>query len=168
MDKLSGEILKQLLPTEPEVPETAATRDANVVKTVDHVTAPVLLERAAYLRKMAKLGTGSAGEVLKEYPGHSTTLSVRLRSGSAELHEEFADLFLALDGHATLVTGGTIAGAKKTKPGEIRGTSIEGGSRQELRAGDVAHVAAGTPHQMLLAADESFSCLVVKILEKQS
>jgi quercetin dioxygenase-like cupin family protein len=64
------------------------------------------------------------------------------------------------------VTGGTVAGARLTKPGETRGDSIEGGVRQELRAGDVAHVPAGLPHQMLLAGEQTVTCLVMKMQEK--
>jgi mannose-6-phosphate isomerase-like protein (cupin superfamily) len=85
----------------------------------------------------------------------------------AELHENFADLFYILEGRATLVTGGTVTGAKTIGPGEVRGDSIEGGARQELRAGDVAHVPAGLPHQMLVAGDKTISCFVVKIQETQ-
>lgn len=167
MGEFSEEIMKQLLAGESDVLERPVARTQRAPRFVDHFTAPILLERAAYLRKLAKLGDGSASETLKEYPGHCTMLSVRLRSGVAELHEEFADLFFILDGRATLVTGGTIAHGKRTAAGEVRGSSIEGGSRQELRAGDVAHVAAGTPHQMLLAADKTLSCLVVKIRETE-
>jgi uncharacterized RmlC-like cupin family protein len=42
---------------------------------------------------------------------------------------------------------------------------VEGGARQELRAGDVAHVPAGVPHQMLVSGEQTISCLVVKIQE---
>lgn len=166
MGQFSEEILRQMVASETNVVEKRAPR-ADTSSSVDHFTSPLLLERAAYLRKLAKLGDGSASETLKEYAGHCTMLSVRLRSGVAELHEEFADLFIVLEGRATLVTGGTIAHAKTTAPGEIRGTAVEGGSSQELRAGDVAHVAAGTPHQMLLAGEKPFSCLVVKIQETE-
>jgi mannose-6-phosphate isomerase-like protein (cupin superfamily) len=94
-------------------------------------------------------------------------LSVRIRSGIAELHEDFADLFFVLDGRATLVTGGTVADPTSIRPGETRGTAVTGGTPQELRAGDVAHVAAGIPHQMLLSGDKTLTCLVVKIQENQ-
>jgi mannose-6-phosphate isomerase-like protein (cupin superfamily) len=90
-------------------------------------------------------------------------LSFRARDGEAELHENFADLFFVLDGRATLLTGGMVKGAETSGPGEIRGKSIEGGVRQELRAGDVAHVPAGVPHQMLVSGDKTFTAFVVKI-----
>ena len=132
---------------------------------VDHWSPAVLLERAAYLRKMAKHGDGSASETLKEYAQHCAMLSFRSRDGEAEVHEKFADLFCVLAGKATLVTGGVVNGARTVAPGETRGLSIEGGARQTLRAGDFAHVPAGTPHQMLLKAEDTIACLVMKVQE---
>jgi mannose-6-phosphate isomerase-like protein (cupin superfamily) len=132
---------------------------------VDHWTPALLLERASYLRKLAKHGDGSASETLKEYPQHFAMLSFRSRSGEVEVHERFADLFIVLAGAATLVTGGTVIGARIVAPGETRGNSIAGGTQQNLRAGDVAHVPAGTPHQMLLKGDEAITSLVMKVQE---
>jgi mannose-6-phosphate isomerase-like protein (cupin superfamily) len=132
---------------------------------VDHWSPAVLLERAAYLRKLARHGDGSASETLKEYPQHCAILSFRSRDGEAEVHERFADLFCVLSGKATLVTGGVVNGARTVAPGETRGVSIEGGARQTLRAGDFAHVPAGTPHQMLVKAEDTITCLVMKVQE---
>lgn len=168
MDKISKEILKEALPAEKDVAAPAASAQAGGEKPalhLDHWTSAVLLERAAHLHKLARQGDGSAGETLKAYPRHSAILSFRSRDGEAEIHENFADVFYVLEGRTTLVTGGTIVGARLTKPGETRGTSIEGGARQELRAGDVAHVPAGLPHQMLVAGEQTVTCLVMKVQE---
>ena len=166
MDLFSKEILKELLPVEKEVvPLVGARRPKDAPPHADHWSPAILLERAAYLRKLAKHSDGSASETLKEYPQHSTMLLFRGRDGGAELHENFADLFVVLDGRATLVTGGTVVGPETIGPGEIRGASIEGGTRQEMRAGDVAHVPAGVPHQMLVPGDKTFTAFVVKIRE---
>lgn len=132
---------------------------------VDHWSHAVLLERAAYLRKMAKHGDGSASETLKEYPQHFAMLSFRSRSGEVEVHDRFADLFCVLAGSATLLTGGVVEGAHVTAPGETRGRSITGGTSQKLRAGDIAHIPGGTPHQMLLSGDETITSLVMKVQE---
>jgi mannose-6-phosphate isomerase-like protein (cupin superfamily) len=169
MDSLSKGILKELLPAEPDEAALAAAAKVGVRKpagALDHWSAAVLLERAAYLRKLAKLGDGSAGETLKEYPQHCAMLSFRSRDGEAELHENFADVFYVLDGRATLVTGGTVVNARRIGPGEMRGSSVEGGTRQDLRAGDVAHVPAGLPHQMLVTGENTVTSLVMKIQEK--
>ena len=159
MDKLEREILKDValdgIGAEPRRPRNP----------VDHWSPAVLLERAAYLRKMARHGDGSASETLKEFPQHCVLLSFRGRSGEAEVHESFADLFVVLAGSATLAIGGAVTAARSVGPGETRGTGIEDGTQQNLRAGDLAHVPAGTPHQMLLKGDETITCLVVKVRE---
>jgi mannose-6-phosphate isomerase-like protein (cupin superfamily) len=168
MDKIEKAILKEVLPAEKDVAPAAASARAVGKKAalhLDHWSSAVLLERAAYLHKMARQGDGSASETLKEYPRHNAMLSFRSRDGEAEAHENFADVFYVLEGRVTLVTGGTIVGARLTKPGETRGDSIEGGARQELRAGDVAHVPAGLPHQMLVAGEQTVTCLVMKVQE---
>jgi mannose-6-phosphate isomerase-like protein (cupin superfamily) len=145
--------------------DEVAPRPKRPGNPVDHWSPSVLLERAAYLRKMAKHSDGSASETLKEYPQHFVMLSFRSRSGEVEVHERFADLFCVLAGSATLVTGGVVQGKRVVGPGETRGTSIEGGTEQRLRSGDVAHVPAGTPHQMLLKGDETITSLVTKVQE---
>jgi mannose-6-phosphate isomerase-like protein (cupin superfamily) len=165
MDRLSSEILKAINPEEPTPLPQRKHPGKNAMPHLDHWSPAILLERAAYLRKLARQGDGSAGETLKEYPRHATMLSVRSRDGLAEVHENFADIFYVLDGRATLVTGGAVAGAETIAPGEMRGASIEGGARQELRAGDVAHVPAALPHQMLVSGDRTVTCLVVKVQE---
>ncbi len=161
MDTFSKEILKQVVGEDVAPPKAAPRRSP-----MDHWSRPVLMERAAYLRKMAKLGNGAAGEMLKEYPQHAAMLSYRDRNGEAEVHARFADLFYVLDGTCTLVTGGTVLKAKTTEPGEIRGDAIEGGILQELRAGDLAHVPAGLPHQMLVGGEKTVTYFVLKIQEE--
>jgi mannose-6-phosphate isomerase-like protein (cupin superfamily) len=170
MDEFSNAILRELLPVEKELPVKRTTKDKRA-DALDHMSRPILLERAAYLRKLAAAGDGSASEVLREYPQHAIHLLYRSRSGIAELHENFADLFFVLEGRAALVTGGTVADRKSIAPGEIRGESVQNGTRQELRAGDIAHVPAGLPHQMVVSGDASIICLVMKIqqdLEKKA
>ena len=134
----------------------------------DHWTPSILLERAEQMRRLALRGTGSFSEMLSEHPRHFTMLSFRSSNGVVEFHENFADLFVVLDGRATLVTGGTMVGAVETDPGEKRGVSIKGGKRQVLRSGDVAHVPAGLPHQMLIANGDTFTAFVMKIREKET
>lgn len=150
---------------EPSAPAISKSNQSDLPAHSDHWTIAVLLERAAYLRKLAKHGNGTESETLRQYPRHCAMLLVRTRDGGAEVHENFADLFYVLEGRATLVTGGTVSGASAIGPGEVRGSSVEGGRLQELRAGDVAHVPAGTPHQMLVAGDKPVTCLVMKIQE---
>lgn len=140
---------------------------AQAMKT-DHWSRVDLLERAKYLRELAAKGDGSASETLEKYPHHYTMLAFRRSSGGGELHQHFADIFFILDGHATVLTGGQLVDPKSAAPGETRGKSVEGGTRQELRAGDVVHIPAGMPHQMLLKQGDSVTYFVVKTEDSQT
>jgi len=133
----------------------------------DHWSTAELLERAKHLKELAAKGEGSASETLEKYPHHYTMLAYRQHSGGGELHRNFADVFFVLDGHATVVTGGTLVDERTTAPGEVRAKSIDGGSRQELKAGDVVHIPAGMPHQTLVADGESVTYFVVKVEESR-
>jgi len=133
----------------------------------DHWSRENLLERAQHLRRLASQGDGSASETLEKYPHHYTMLAFRSKNGGGELHENFADMFTILDGHATLLTGGEVVAPKTTAAGEIRGDSVKGGTSLELHAGDIVHIPAGTPHQMLVAAGESITYFVVKVEESR-
>jgi mannose-6-phosphate isomerase-like protein (cupin superfamily) len=133
----------------------------------DHWSPAELLERAKHLRELAARADGSASETLEKYPHHYTMLAFRTRDGGAELHQTFADLFYIVDGHATLITGGDVVDPKTTAPGELRGASVKGGSRQELKTGDVVHIPAGMPHQMLVANGETVSYFVMKVEESR-
>ena len=131
----------------------------------DHWSPAVLLERAAYLRKMARYGDGSASETIREYPHYAAELSFRSRTSDAEVHDNYSCMFHVLGGAATLVIGGTVMRARSVGGGELRGISIENGVSQELHQGDIAHVPAGVAHQFLIAGDKSVTCLIVKIQE---
>jgi mannose-6-phosphate isomerase-like protein (cupin superfamily) len=163
IDRVSAEILKNLAREETAPPSPRRPPNPpNPPNAVDHWTPAVLLERAAYLRKLARLGDGSASESLREYPQHMAMLSYRNRSGEAEIHDKFADLFIILAGAATLVTGGAVSGARSIAPGETRADSIQGGATQPLRSGEVVHIPAGTPHQMLLSGDQTIAYFILK------
>jgi hypothetical protein len=158
MDNLAKEILKDVA-----LEEIAPSNSKR--SPVDHWSPPILLERAAYLKKMARYGNGSATETLREYPQHTATLSFRGRDGDAEMYEDYALLYCVLAGVATLVTGGTITRARIVEPGLSHGDSIEGGSRQQLKAGEIAHVPAGLAHQILVAGEKSVTFFAMKIRE---
>jgi mannose-6-phosphate isomerase-like protein (cupin superfamily) len=94
---------------------------------------------------------------------YSALVAHRQADGESELHDRHADVFVVQAGTATLVVGGEIVGGKTTAPGEIRGTSIKGGEKKPLQAGDIAHIPAKTPHQLLVPSGQEFTYFVVKI-----
>jgi mannose-6-phosphate isomerase-like protein (cupin superfamily) len=164
IDKVSAQILRAVMGDEPAPKPAHSKHDP---ASADHWTQPILLERAAYLRKLARAGDGQASETLREYPQHRVMLSFRSRNGEVEVHEKWADLFYVMAGAATLVTGGTVRGARLIAPGETRGDSIEEGTAQELRPGEFIHVPAGTPHQFLVSQEKTVTCFVLKIQESE-
>jgi mannose-6-phosphate isomerase-like protein (cupin superfamily) len=112
---------------------------------------------------LAPKGPVSASKELARYKGHYLLLAKRVETGSSELHENEADIFVVESGDGAILTGGKITGGHKTAAGEIRGKSIEGATRHELHAGDVIHIPAGVAHQVLLEGSKPFVYFVVKV-----
>jgi quercetin dioxygenase-like cupin family protein len=88
----------------------------------------------------------ASGAPLRETSAYKVNASRRTEPGLVEIHKHETDIVYVVQGNATFVTGGTVVGGKPTAPGEIRGSSIEGGDTRLLSPGDVVVVPAGTPH----------------------
>ena len=128
----------------------------------DHWSAEQFATHERALHKGMK--NGLATETLGNWGNHLLLKARRESSrGQAELHEKQADLIVVQSGQATIVVGGRILNGKTTAPNEIRGTSIEGGERQPLNAGDVLHVPVKTPHQVLLDTGQTLDYIVLKV-----
>ena len=102
---------------------------------------------------------------LTDYGNHYTMAAHREGNGEAELHETESDLFVVTSGTATLTVGGVLQNGKTTAPNEIRGPSIEGGSKQKLSAGDIVHIPPKTAHQLVLEPGGEFTYFVMKVKE---
>jgi mannose-6-phosphate isomerase-like protein (cupin superfamily) len=96
---------------------------------------------------------------------HFLMMAYREGDGEAEVHETMTDIFVVQSGEGTLVVGGKVLGGRNTGPGEIRGDSIDGGGKRELRAGDVARIPPKTPHRVLVAPGKSINYMIVKVTE---
>jgi hypothetical protein len=165
-EQLLARLIQGVADPVPAPPRRSESEPADVQHTnVQHWTAPVLLERCAWLRKMARAGEGWASDTIREYPGHQAALVVRLRNSSVEMLDGIAQMIHVLEGRATMVTGGTIERPRKTAPGETTGASIQGGAQQEVRAGDVIHIAGSVPVQFLVPNEKPFSCLILRVPE---
>ena len=132
----------------------AATNEVDVIPNIDGHIAKLTSESQK---------TGSAFETVRKYGNHLIMIAHREGPGSVEWHEHDTDIFLVLDGNATLVTGGKIVGGKTTAPGEIRGTSIQGGQSQKIGKGDIVHINPKTPHQLQVQKGTKFDYFVVKV-----
>jgi uncharacterized RmlC-like cupin family protein len=97
--------------------------------------------------------------------GNHALLAIRRDAdGEAEVHETQVDVIFVKAGEGTLVLGGTVVEPRTTGAGEIRGKSIKGGVNKKIAAGDVIHVPAKIPHQMLVPKSLTFE--VVKVDSK--
>ncbi len=115
----------------------------------------------------AAKASGSGGATLGDYQSHAIKLSVRTASGGAEAHAHYDDIFVVTDGSAKLVTGGNVIHAKTDSEGETKGSSIENGKSETIAKGDVVHIPAGVPHQLILTPGSTYSSIVIKVRESQ-
>ncbi|MFN0060330.1 MAG: heme-binding protein [Planctomycetota bacterium] len=116
---------------------------ARIVPAAANVAAPFGVR---YLANSQVRESLTRGEALVEHKNYGVYAARREGPGQAELHELATDIFYVLDGHATLVTGGTIVGKTTAGEGEIRGVAIADGVAQALAPGDVVVVPRGTAH----------------------
>ncbi len=112
----------------------------------------------------AALGTrigqdGSARETLADYVtpsgSHRFRFIRRDSDGRPEQHDEIEDVVYIQSGEGALLVGGEMLG----RTGDL-GTSINGGTRYSVAAGDVLRIPAGTPHAYLPSGDHITYVLV--------
>lgn len=104
--------------------------------------------------KTAQLGRG---------PNFTYAITHRDTSGGLERHDAWTDILVVESGSATILTGGVQQGATESSPGEWRGGTAVGATRQAIRAGDVVTTPAGTPHQFVLAPGERITYIAFKV-----
>ena len=112
--------------------------------------------------KAAKVDEHHVGlDRVANWGNHGLLLVKREGDGEAEIHETQVDVITVVSGEGTLVVGGTTVDPHPTTPGEIRGKSINGGTSHKMMPGDVFHIPAKVPHQMLVP--KSLVIQVVKV-----
>jgi hypothetical protein len=91
----------------------------------------------------------------------------RVGPSQAEIHTKEADFIVMQSGEGTVLAGGTIVDGKPSGPDEMRGKSIDGGTRYPLKAGDNIYIPANMVHQFLVDPGKEFTATIVKIVPKQ-
>ena len=109
--------------------------------------------------------SGGSGATLADYGSHKLQLSVRTKTGGAEIHAHFDDVMIVEKGSATLMTGGSLLNPTTGPDGESKGSGIRDGKSQTISAGDVITVNAGIPHQLIIPDNSTYSALVIKVRE---
>jgi mannose-6-phosphate isomerase-like protein (cupin superfamily) len=118
---------------------------------------PKLKERQTTTKTM------SASEILKDLGNYKFEILRRDGSGGGEQHNNWTDIFIVQGGEGTIVYGGSLAEAKDTGNGEIRGPKHVGGKSQKVTTGDVLVMPPGIPHQTIVDPGKQFFVLIVKV-----
>jgi len=142
----------------------AGARAQTGTKQAQVFSSAELQQQIASLEAAARKN-GSSGATLGDYGSHRLQLSLRAVNGGAEVHAHFDDVMVVLGGTATLITGGTVIDGKTGPDGETKGSGIRDGVRHTIGKGDVLHIPAGTPHQLLIPPGTMFRAFVVKVRE---
>ncbi len=111
------------------------------------------------LNKEAGLGTSRLMD--------SAFILYREGNSQAEIHTEQADFIFFREGEGAMLIGGKVINGKSTGAGEIRGDSIEGGTRYPVKAGDSIYVPKGAAHQFRLEPGQHFTATIAKITPKE-
>jgi mannose-6-phosphate isomerase-like protein (cupin superfamily) len=93
-----------------------------------------------------KPGQNLTVEPLLRLAPYGVNLEYRTGVAPAAVHETEAEMFYVIDGAATVVTGGKLAGEKRTNPTNLTGTGIDSGTPRKVAKGDFWIVPQGTPH----------------------
>ena len=103
-------------------------------------------------------------ETIGNYAGHSIYLVLRGKTSRAEIHDTESDVQISIRGSALSIVGGELVGAESLPRKQQRGTSINGGNRQQLTSGAIMHIPPGVAHQLLI--DSPYMYLLIKIDEE--
>lgn len=102
-------------------------------------------------------------QAIGAYGNHHTMITTRVKTGEAEQHRDWIDIFVAVAGEATLVSGGHLESPRAIGPGEQRGSSVADGVSELLKPGAVVHIDPEIPHQLILSDGGSFTYFVIKV-----
>jgi mannose-6-phosphate isomerase-like protein (cupin superfamily) len=105
--------------------------------------------QALIAKAKAEHKDGNTVELVVSAQGYPMQLEYRTAATPPSIHPHNAELIEVVEGSCTLVTGGTLVGAKPGAPGAMTlgGTAIEGGTSRKIAKGDYIMVPANTPHQ---------------------
>ncbi len=115
------------------------------------------------LTDAGKSESGVYPQTMGEYGNHRTMITTRTKTGEAEQHRDWADIFVAVAGEATLVSGGHLENPKTVSAGEQKGSSLVDGVSNVLKAGAVVHIDPQIPHQLIVPEGSTFTYFVVKV-----
>ena len=96
----------------------------------------------------------------------SASMIYRAGDSGSEVHEKQADFISVLEGEGVILVGGKMIGGKPSALDEIRGDSIDGGTRYPVKVGDTLYIPASMPHQFFVEKGKHWVITIVKITPK--
>ncbi len=88
------------------------------------------------------------------------------RFSKAEMHQKDDDIYIVLDGSATIKLNGALTEQEEISPGEFKGSDIENGLEKEIKKGDLISIPKGTPHMVDARNNKRISYIVIKVWGK--
>lgn len=85
--------------------------------------------------------------------GTTAALEYWHRPRPPAVHVAEAEYVTVMQGSGWMLSGGTMTQSRETHPGLLEGAVIQGGTKRELKAGDVFLVPAGMPHYFGIHGD---------------
>ncbi len=113
--------------------------------------------------KITPTNRGAVEDKMIDYGNYFAAMVHREGNVGAESHEEWADVYVVSTGSGFVETGGTLKGGKSAGPGEVRGGTIEGGTKQKVGPGDIIHIPAKMPHQVLVEPGKQITYYIFKV-----
>ena len=129
--------------------------------------------RAELERSLAQApaGTTSVSRQLmleKADKNHYMLMVHRNGNGPAERHDAKTDLYVTLAGEGEALVGGKMPADRKElegRPGEWRGSKLQGGVAHRMTPGSLIDIPAKTAHQVTVAPGKTLTFLIVKIAD---
>ncbi len=134
-----------------QTPETAPFASASDVAAI-----------IAKAKAAAKPGAANTIQSIFALAPYGTSLEFHQGVGQAAIHENQAELIIAVEGTGTEILGGQLVDPKRTNPHNLVATSIQGGVSHPFAKGDMWFVPQGVPHQ-LIAADGGASVITLHV-----
>ena len=116
-------------------------------------------ELAAEMKPRVRPDTHNTGMALIP----SANLIYREGDSGSEIHVKVADIIFVHEGEGSILIGGKMIGGKEDRPDEIRGISIDGGTRYPVKTGDSIYIPANTPHQFFVEKGKHWVITIVKV-----
>lgn len=79
-----------------------------------------------------------------------------------EVHDASDDVYYVLEGTASLMLGGSLIAPNEISTGEWRSKTAAGGTRVDIKKGDLIVVPRGTAHQRTVTG-KGFSMILIKV-----